>query len=83
MRDETLLLDEIPAPAAIQLELGRVLRRAAFLRRLLKLSLEARERLADGRAAPTTEDREFVEPIEVPQLRSVFRTPTTKGGAGA
>jgi hypothetical protein len=45
MRDQTSLAD-LPTPGAIQRELGRVLREATILRRLLKLSLAEQERKA-------------------------------------
>jgi hypothetical protein len=47
VRDDTTLLDEIPEPVTIQRALGRVLRQAAFLRRLLKIALAARDQRED------------------------------------
>ena len=55
MRGKSLLIEELPQPAAVHRELGRVLRKAVILRRLLKLSIAEQERRAND---PMTVDRD-------------------------
>lgn len=51
MHEHTALAIELPPPATVQQELGRVLRQASVLRRLLKLSMAEQERRAKDEAA--------------------------------